>query len=257
MGNDEPKLALPTAMLSQLAGCVDKLGSTEFYPNFFRMMSSITVIDQYMVFEFSPNGEQVECRLAHNKDNPELGISLASAYIGDSYLNDPLLQELRHQLSDPEQQGPCSVVLQKRSLPPVYRRRFFNVPAFDSKFAFVILDEHTGHLFYINFYSHDAEHFSQQIQQQLDVLNPIICSLLLNHFQQERRQLGLIKSLLKAGLSNREAQICDLIQKGHTAKTIAQKLAISEATVITYKKRAFQKLNIGKKSELVNYADLP
>ena len=252
VSNKESTLALPIAMLSQLAASVDKLGSTEFYPNFFRMMSTITVIDQYMVFEFSPNGEQVECRLAYNKENPELGINLASAYIGDSYLNDPLLQELRLQLSDPEQQGPCSVVLQKRSLPPVYRRKFFNVPAFDSKFAFVILDEHSGHLFYINFYSHGAEHFSQAIRHQLDTLNPVISSLLLNHFKQERRELGLIKSLLKAGLSSREAEICDLIQKGHTAKTIAHKLNLSETTVITYKKRAFQKLNIGKKSELVN-----
>lgn len=251
--NLRPDAVLPEAVLQSLAACVDSLGSTEFYPCFFHMMRHITTIDQYMVFEFSPNGEQVECRLAHNAENPQLGVNLATAYVGDSYLSDPLLQELRQQLADPNQQTSSSMVLQKRALPASYRQKFFNVPDFDSKFAFVVLDERSGHLFYINFYSHDAEHFSVAVQDQLNTLNPVIASLLLKHFKLERRQLGLVKSLLKAGLSKREAQICDLIQKGHTAKTIAKQLAIAETSVITYKKRAFQKLNIGKKSELISY----
>ncbi len=252
MLQDNDKWPMSVYMAQLMAACVDTLGSTAFYPSFFRMVRHICVIHQYMVFEFSPNGEQVECRLAHNVDNPELGVKLATAYVRDSYLNDPLLQQLREQLAQTEQGQPCSVVLQKRALPPIYRRKFFNVPDFDSKFSFVVLDEQSGHLFYINFYSYEADYFSSEIQQQLDILNPIIASLLLNHFKQERRELGMVRSLLKAGLSNREAQICDLMQKGHTAKTIAQHLDLSETTVITYKQRAFQKLNIGKKSELIN-----
>ena len=44
-----------------------------------------------------------------------------------------------------------------------------------------------------------------------------------------------------------------MMLKGHTAKSISVELGVSESTIVTYKKRAFEKLNINLKSELVKF----
>lgn len=236
----------------ELAGCIDKLGNGEFYPRFFQMMKRLAQIDQYMVFELSPNGEYATCRLAHNPERPELGLELASLYLEGAYLEDPLLQELKQELLNRQENSPCTL-LEKRTLPAIYRRRFFNVPNFDAKFAFVVVDKESQHLFYINFYSKESGTFSNTCYNDLRRASSVLGALLLRHFRGERKKRGVIRSLLAAGLSEREAQICGLLLQGHTAKSISQSLEVSESTVVTYKKRAFGKLRIRRKSELVRF----
>ena len=236
----------------QIASCIDRLGSGEFYPRFFQLMRTLAPIDQYMVFEFSPTGDYATCRLAHNVNSPDLGLELASLYLDNGYLDDPVLKELKDSvMSDPDSSP--GRLLEKRTLPPIYRRRFFNVPSFDVKFAFVVLDRESQHLFYVNFYSKQEDGFSEAQQAQIEQASPLIGSLLLKHFRDERKQRGTVNSLLISGLSEREAQICNLILKGHTAKSISNELKLCESTVITYKKRAFGKLKINRKSELVRF----
>ncbi|MEK4300561.1 response regulator transcription factor [Oceanobacillus sp. FSL W8-0428] len=59
---------------------------------------------------------------------------------------------------------------------------------------------------------------------------------------------------LYASLSPREKEILQLIVKGHSLTEIAEELIISIKTVDTHKTRIFHKLNINKKSELVEFA---
>lgn len=51
-------------------------------------------------------------------------------------------------------------------------------------------------------------------------------------------------------LSDRECEICTLIVLGHTTEAIALKLGISANTILTYRKRAYAKLQIGTQNEL-------
>lgn len=239
-------------MTKLIAGCVDSLGSGVFYPRFFQMMSALAPIDQYMVFELSPNGDYATCRLAHNIESPDLGLELASLYLDGAYLDDPMLEELKASVLASPADAPCQL-LEKRLLPPIYRRRFFNVPNLETKFSFVVLDPESEHLFYINFYSRKEDGFAAAQLDALKQISSLIGSLLLKHFRDERKRRGVIKSLLASGLSEREAQICNMILKGHTAKSIGIDLGLSESTVITYKKRAFEKLKINRKSELLKF----
>lgn len=236
----------------QIAGCIDKLGSGEFYPRFFQMVKHLVHVDQYMVFEFSPNGDYATCRLAHNIEHPDLGVELASLYLDGAYLDDIMLKELKESLLSQMDVASCRL-LEKRKLPPVYRQRFFNVPNFDTKFSFVVMDRKSQHIFYINFYSKIEHSFAEEQLDSLKSISSLIGSLLLKHFRDERKQRGTIKSLLASGLSERESQICNMILQGHTAKSIGNHLELSESTVITYKKRAFKKLRINRKSELVRF----
>ena len=68
----------------------------------------------------------------------------------------------------PEPEQPHCRLLVKRVLPNVYRKRFFNVPSFESKFSFVLLDRDSQHLFYINFYSKLKDGFEHRQQQDLE-----------------------------------------------------------------------------------------
>ena len=55
-------------------------------------------------------------------------------------------------------------------------------------------------------------------------------------------------------LSIREREVLRFLAKGHTNSEIADMLSLSPKTVDTYRSRIMNKLNLRKKSELVNYA---
>ena len=53
------------------------------------------------------------------------------------------------------------------------------------------------------------------------------------------------------GLSGREAEVMELIARGHSGPAIADMLFISENTMRTHNKRIYAKLGIHKKQELL------
>lgn len=63
-------------------------------------------------------------------------------------------------------------------------------------------------------------------------------------------RLGEQAGLLAAKLSERERQVCSRILAGHTTSEIASELGIRESTVVTYRRRAYERLNIHCRREL-------
>jgi DNA-binding CsgD family transcriptional regulator len=57
------------------------------------------------------------------------------------------------------------------------------------------------------------------------------------------------------GLTDREIYVCARTIAGATAQMIADELKISKATVLTYRRRAYERLNVSVASQLVNYFD--
>ncbi|MEZ4737230.1 MAG: response regulator transcription factor [Caldilineaceae bacterium] len=55
-------------------------------------------------------------------------------------------------------------------------------------------------------------------------------------------------------LSEREREVLKLLALGHTAKEVADKLALSQKTVETYRVRIMEKLNLHSRVDLVQYA---
>lgn len=233
-----------------MASCIEAIGNERFYPRFFKLMDQIAKIEQYMVFELTENQSKITCRLAHNIHNPDLGLQLASLYLDGSYKNDPLLARLAEEAQQNPAKPACELLLRK-TLSPVYRRRFFNVPDLSGKFAIAVNDEEHNQLFYINFYRAHEDGFSEDELLRLEQSSALISALLLRHFREENQGRGVHGHLLAAGLSEREAQICELIVSGHTAKTVARKIGVGISSVITYRKRAYQKLGVSRKSDLL------
>lgn len=203
-----------------------------------------------MVFVFPADGQTASCRLAHNRTRPDLGLELASQYIEGNYQQDTLLTKLAEDLLTNPRRPACELLL-RGSLPPVYRRRFFNRPELSGKFAIAARDEASQELFYINLYhAGKAESFSALELAALEQHVAVISALLLRHFKLEAQQ-NKVTRLGAAALSEREARVCELILEGHTTKTMARILNVAESSIVTYRKRAYQKLRISRKSELL------
>ncbi len=233
-----------------IASCIEALGSGRFFPRFFQLMSQIAVIEQFMVFELDSDADQMRCRLAHNRSNPELGLELARLYAGGQFREDSLLQQLIAEVMNNPGEHACEVLLH-RSLPAVYRQTFFNHPALNEKFAIAVRDEESGNLFYINFYrSAEKGLFTQQELERLKQAVPIVSALLIRQLRDNSDLQGQ-RHLLLASLSEREAQVCQMIARAHPVKTIAQTLNLSATSVSTYRQRAYQKLGIRRKTELI------
>lgn len=227
------------------------MGSERFYPRFFQWVGNLAAIGQYMVFVFSPDRQTANCRLAHNVASPDLGLQLASQYIAGNYQQDALLAKLAEELLTHPRQPACELLL-RGSLPPVYRRQFFNRPELTGKFAIAARDEYSQELFYINLYHAGKEQsFSTQELARLEQHVAVISALLLRHFKLETQETSSTH-LRAAALSEREARICELILQGHTTKTMARVLNLAESSITTYRKRAYQKLRISRKSELLS-----
>lgn len=234
-----------------MAACIEALGSERFYPRFFQWVGSLASIGQYMVFVFSSDRNSASCRLAYNLASPDLGLQLASQYIAGNYQQDALLAKLADELLNNPRRPACELVM-RGSLPPVYRRRFFNRPELSGKFAIAAQDEANQELFYINFYHAGKEtSFSVQELAQLEQHAAVISALLLRHFKLETLHTNATR-LRAAALSEREARVCELILAGHTTKTMARLLKLAESSIVTYRKRAYQKLKISRKSELLS-----
>lgn len=59
---------------------------------------------------------------------------------------------------------------------------------------------------------------------------------------------------VKQPLTTREREILQLISNGHTDKSIAVELSLSDKTINTYRKQMLKKLNVKNTAMLVRYA---
>jgi DNA-binding CsgD family transcriptional regulator len=91
----------------------------------------------------------------------------------------------------------------------------------------------------------------------------ITLPLMVKHAEIVKQSIGLtstskIEQSLRhrfPGLTDREIYVCARTIAGATAQTIADELKISKATVLTYRRRAYERLNVSVASQLVNYFD--
>lgn len=81
-------------------------------------------------------------------------------------------------------------------------------------------------------------------------LDPTIAGQLLKAGQRRHSPTGLAA----VSLSEREAEVVRLLAEGLTMKEVAARLGLSPRTLETYRARAFEKLDLKTRAELVRYA---
>lgn len=191
--------------------------------------------DQIMVFDLAR--EPATCLLSRNFNRLRLGGLLAARYLDGWYREDPLLPELG---GVPEGE----IRLRRMqdfagAMSEAYRTELFDRPGLAGKTA--LLAAGRRRRLVINFY-----HARTPETEDADMLR-LVARLLLRHFDGSE-EAPYPPPL--AALSERERAVCLGILGGEKAEAIAGRLGVSPATVVTYRRRAYEKLGISARGEL-------
>jgi len=133
-----------------------------------------------------------------------------------------------------------------------YRRLLFEKPGFESKIS--LMSAWGGNTCYVNLYFSRAGHDHEP--GLLRRYAPLLMSLAHRHDDIARGESEPVFGMALGRLSLRERQVADLLQTGKTAKEVGRLLGLSPTTVVTYKARIFEKLQVANLKEFLRKAPL-
>lgn len=223
------------SLAHHLDTCLAALGTDDFAPAFADFVEALGV-DQVMIF--AVEADSARCLMSRNFGERALGGKLAETYLDGWYRRDPLLPGLLaapvgsvrlHRLDEIEAR-----------MDAAYRRIFFAAPGLGAKTTVAAVGA-TLRLF-VSLYRSGAPGEGEDPD-----LARLAGRLALLHF--ERGSDGGVPAPL-AVLSARERDVCLGILSGRTADAIAREVGIAPSTVVTYRKRAYDKLGVTSRAGL-------
>jgi len=210
-----------------------------------------------MVFSLSRAGA-ARCLL--DAGNIPIGRDLGVAYSGHFFQSDPNRDAI---LSGQANAVPVLLpTFARRMYSNSYRKIFFEDSDIVDKCATAIWIDDT--CFYVNFYRITSQgRFAREEVRRLMAVAPAVSAAVARHFQQDAAAGGDPAQRLKllfasaapfAALTGREKDVCIRILSGLSSEAIASELGISLHSVLTYRKRAYEKLGISAQNELFSIA---
>lgn len=246
-----------------LTGISQNIGLNEFDRTLFTFLNEILFIDHFAVFTYSEEegAGHLFTRSIMPADEAE---GLAKDYVDEYHLRDPYFSQGK------EQQGgrdgkPVHPSL-KDEYDPEYRDHFFIQHNLVDKVSITRkVDE--GYI-YCNYYRiGESGQFTPRERQLFDCILPLITNLIACHFKILRLHgesnpdeaptaRSLVHSIISRRvqpfdkLTKRESEVCERILVGFTSTGISLDLDIAESSVNTYRRRAYEKLEIATQNEL-------
>jgi len=216
--------------------CLSCLGEEGFVSPALEFVRALGA-DQVMVFSYEP--DRAACLLSRNYTHEPTATKLAADYLDEWFKKDPLYPLILnlplgavqiHSLSD-----------LRAGMDAAYQEWFYGQPDLADKTAVLVAGKHLRLI--LNLYRHGSSSGAVQNQALLSVLG----RLMLAHFE-ARTDSGVPPAL--AALSERERAVCLGILNGKKAEMIAGDLQVAPSTVVTYRKRAYEKLGISSRADL-------
>lgn len=216
----------------------------------------VAAVDHCMVFAFA-NDRDAQCLLTAG--DIAIGDDLGAAYAGHFHANDPNKEVIFQRPCDSN--AVLMPFVERRMYRRDYRKLFFDDSGIVDKFATALW--HDGICIYANFYRLQAG--GRYTERQVNALNrasPKVvaaitrhCQLALESRSRDRSDgLGLLAQAFARppldALTARERDVCMNILQGLSSEAIAGKLGISLNSVLTYRRRAYQRLGITSQNEL-------
>jgi len=227
-----------------LLGLIDSLGEEPFLDRFLDWVNAALGADQCMLF-FCAEDKSVTTLLYKDFAQDESARALAHSYISERrYMQDPNFALLKE--CPPGQLHVLHLDHLSPEMRPAYRRRFFDEPGFKDKLS--IIRGHASGNYYLNLYRRTG-HFAEVFRQAEDETGvaQLLGSLLVKHYLLNRKMLA--QGPL-AFLSQREQQVCQAVLQGKKNELIADELGVTLNSVVTYRKRAYEKLGISSRAQL-------
>lgn len=231
------------AALERFAECIEKLGTREFFDPLFRWFDEFLGADQCMIFMLDSQSKMT-CLLSRNFYQENIATPLAKAYIEEGYLSDPNQNVLAGLSMGDSRTLHLAELLD--SMSSNYRAQYFSGPGLSDKVSIMCCAG--THRYYINLYRGHGRPSFREDGYFLDAIEGrLISSLVVQHYSlnDSLRQEGPL-----AFLSDRERQVCRGILAGKKMETVAVDLNLAASSVVTYRKRAYQKLGITSRGAL-------
>jgi len=233
-----------------------RVGDGAFSDALMTCLRRLAGVDHCMVFAFA-NDRNAECLLTAG--DIAIGEDLGSAYAGHFHANDPNKEIIFQRAS--ESNAVLMPFVARRMYRSDYRKLFFDDSGIVDKFASALW--HDGMCIYANFYRlASTGRYSERQVATLHRTGPSIVAAITRHCQllsglrkpEEADASRLLKQAFVAApldaLTARERDVCLGILRGLSSEAIAGELAISVNTVLTYRRRAYQRLGITSQNEL-------
>lgn len=222
-------------LLNRIEHALAALGGEGFLVPFLDLAETAGA-DQIMIFALGQ--DRADCLVSRHFSRARLGPSLAARYLDGWWRHDPLLPALR---AVPE--GAVEVAHMEDAaarMTPDYREIFFDGPGLARKTALLAAGREVRLI--VNLYQTGGARDLRGAQ-----IAPLLGRLALLHFD---RPAGAALPSPLAALSSRERAVCRGILDGKTADAIARDMGLAPSTVVTYRKRAYQKLGVTSRGAL-------
>ena len=236
------KSALPRRLVDVASECVPAIGTVPFVDLFQKLVGE-TGAGQVIAFAYG--SDPPECLLSRNFVSG--GQTLTADYVEGWWREDPLIARVLA-LED----GDCVVARLedvRGELSAAYLAKFFGDPGFRTKVAVLVAQDPLRMV--LSFYCKGDATFLPLTP--FDVIEEsvfrLIGRLLATHF----RKVGAFTVPIPlAILSERERQVCLGMLVGRKAETIADDMGVKPSSIVTYRRRAYEKLGISSRSQLLS-----
>lgn len=247
------RYALPTETLDEL---IDAMGTESYQPTCLRILARYFDADHWALFQYREAGG-VCCVASASAVHVAAARSNVQQYIDRCHRVDPALLLVRRQRPE----SACIAEMAADDIADRQYRQCFEVVGVKERVGF--FQRAGGDLQQLSIFrgSRNAALDVPDSRGFSALARVIICSAL----KHERLACALpggpphlaldaIERLLHESsfeLSRREIEVCALAAAGRTLEQSARELGIASTSVVTYRKRAYEKLQISRQSELV------
>ncbi len=239
---------------------IGKIDHADLFDALHRTLDALLQFDNFIVFHFQ---EHCAAELLHTNLNRAKLMGDMAPYVKGLYLLDPFYIATRS--------GQCRGLATIAGIAPegfrdseYYKLHYLNVDVVDeARFLVQVGPAEFVHVFVEREPPHEP--YSATDLRQLEAIEPFVRSVVEKHWSWRRMSESVrsgsrtplafgvrtvIQSLGGHSLTAREVDIVELAIKGHSAKSIAHLLGISEGTVINHKRNVYTKLAISSQAQL-------
>lgn len=253
--------------LTKLCRCI---GSKTFESCLLKLLNKVTPIDHCVVFTFGEGG--AGHLFTHGRMQVEEAQQLADDYVKHFHQQDPNFAQVSGAIEScedsliplaPEEN---SVVADDFAPDFAYKNHFFDRHDLIDKASTVGKVEQGS--VYCNFYRMgNSGPYSGKEWQLLESILPLVTTLISTHYRilqmsssggqrPYRNARSLVHNIISKNaspfsqLTPREREVCERILLGYTSVGIGLDLNIAQSSVVTYRRRAYEKLDISTQNEL-------
>lgn len=241
---------------------LDEIGGVSFAPKLLTHLNAAVGAEHCVLFRFDVDDLLVLGVASANGSS--MASSNSARYRRDFWKRDATFQDLKGSLSG--YQSEVSFVAAEQISDPEFRQELFLTQGLAGRA--MLVGERSSGLYGVSlFRTREAGFFTRDEREVIHSLADVLISCVAKHrdlisreIEREQSMITLFSSVdelesrfaaIPIGLSKRECEVCARILFGMSMKEIARDLGISADSGVTYRKRAYLRLGVVSRSDLL------